>query len=87
MLSGANLIMKDDATRQVVLGLMDQVGRLVKTKFPSCKVVNTGDLLAGKRTGPQSLRYWMLYDSKLDDGSGVHGDTRQATTPWWWPSS
>jgi hypothetical protein len=35
--------MKDDATRQVVLGLMDQVGRLVKTKFPSCKVINTGD--------------------------------------------
>jgi hypothetical protein len=47
----ANLIVKDDATRQVVLGLMDeldQVCRLVKTKFPSCKVINTGDLLAGK---------------------------------------
>ena len=47
----ANLVVKDDATRQVVLGLMDeldQVCRLVKTKFPSCKVINTGDLLAGK---------------------------------------
>jgi hypothetical protein len=47
----ANLIVKDDATRQVVLGLMDeldQVCRLVKAKFPSCKVINTGDLLAGK---------------------------------------
>ncbi len=47
----ANLIVKDDATSQVVLGLMDeldQVCRLVKTKFPSCKVINTGDLLAGK---------------------------------------
>jgi hypothetical protein len=47
----ASLIVKDDATRQVVLGLMDeldQVCRLVKTKFPSCKVINTGDLLAGK---------------------------------------
>jgi hypothetical protein len=47
----ANLVVKDDATRQVVLGLMDeldQVCRLVKIKFPSCKVINTGDLLAGK---------------------------------------
>jgi hypothetical protein len=47
----ANLVVKDDATRQVVLGLMDeldQVCRLVKTKFPTCKVINTGDLLAGK---------------------------------------
>jgi hypothetical protein len=47
----ANLVVKDDATRQVVLGLMDeldQVWRLVKTKFPTCKVINTGDLLAGK---------------------------------------
>jgi hypothetical protein len=47
----ANLVVKDDATRQDVLGLMDeldQVCRLVKTKFPTCKVINTGDLLAGK---------------------------------------
>jgi hypothetical protein len=47
----ANLVVKDDATRQVVHGLMDeldQVCRLVKTKFPTCKVINTGDLLAGK---------------------------------------
>ncbi len=43
--------MKDDATRQVVLGLMDeldQVCRLVKTKFPSCNVINTSHILAGK---------------------------------------
>jgi hypothetical protein len=42
---------KDDATRQVVLGLMDELDQvcwLVKTKFPTCKVINTGDLLAGK---------------------------------------
>jgi hypothetical protein len=47
----ANMVVKDDATRQVVFGLMDelnQVCRLVKTKFPPCKVINTGDLLAGK---------------------------------------
>jgi hypothetical protein len=27
---------------------LDQVCKLVKTKFPTCKVINTGDLLAGK---------------------------------------
>ncbi len=51
----ANLIVKDDATRQVVMGLidelMDPVCKFVKTKFPTCKVINTGDLLASKDGG------------------------------------
>jgi hypothetical protein len=71
----ANLIMKDDATRQVVLGLMDeldQVRRLVKTKFPTCKVINTSDLLAGK-DGAYKLELldamianWMTYPVHRD---------------------
>ncbi len=59
----ANLIVKDDTTRQVVLGLMDELDqvrcKLVKTKFPSCKVINTVTSWPA-RTGPQSLRSWML---------------------------
>jgi len=47
----ANLIVKDDATRQGVFDLMDElemIGRAVSIKFASCTVINTGDLLAGK---------------------------------------
>jgi hypothetical protein len=66
---------KDDATRQVILGLMDeldQVCRLVKTKFPSCKVINTGDLLAGK-DGASKLE---VLDATITNWmtDPVHGD-------------
>jgi hypothetical protein len=47
----ANLIVKDDATRQGVFDIMDElemIGRAVSIKFASCTVINTGDLLAGK---------------------------------------
>jgi hypothetical protein len=47
----ANLIVKDDATRQGVFDIMDElemIGRAVRIKFASCTVINTGDLLAGK---------------------------------------
>jgi len=46
-----NLIVKDDATRQGVFDLMDElemIGRAVSIKFAACTVINTGDLLAGK---------------------------------------
>ncbi len=63
------------ATRQVVLGLMDeldQVCRLVKTKFPTCKVINTGDLLAGK-DGASKLE---VLDAMIENWmtDPVHGD-------------
>jgi hypothetical protein len=71
----ANLIVKDDATRQVVLSLMDELDqfcRLVKTKFPSCKVINTGDLLAGK-DGASKLE---VLDAMIANWTTdpVHGD-------------
>jgi hypothetical protein len=72
----ANLIVKDEATTQVVMGLMDElmdpVCKLVETKCPTCKVINTGDLLAGKDGGIK-LEFLdaMIADWKADP---VHGD-------------
>jgi hypothetical protein len=46
-----NLVVKDDATRQGVFDLMDElemIGKAVSIKFSTCTVINTGDLLAGK---------------------------------------
>jgi hypothetical protein len=46
-----NLVVKDDATRQGVFDIMDElemIGKAVSIKFSSCTVLNTGDLLAGK---------------------------------------
>ncbi len=46
-----NLVVKDDATRQGVFDIMDElemIGKAVSIKFSSCTVINTGDLLAGK---------------------------------------
>jgi hypothetical protein len=46
-----NLVVKDDATRQGVFDIMDDlemIGKAVSIKFSSCTVINTGDLLAGK---------------------------------------
>jgi hypothetical protein len=51
----ANLVVKDDATRQVVLGLMDeldQVCRLVKTKFPTSKLEVLDAMIANWMTDP-----------------------------------
>ncbi len=46
-----NLLVKDNETHQGVFYIMnklDQSGKTISSKFPSCMVINTGNLLAGQ---------------------------------------
>jgi hypothetical protein len=63
-----NLVVKDAASRQGIFDIMDEldlIGKAVSIKFASCTVLNTGDLLVGKRDATRHevldamIAHWM----------------------------
>jgi hypothetical protein len=74
-----NLLVKDDETRQAVFDIMDeldQIGKTVSQKFPSCTIINTGDLLAGMTAWRHQARDPRCHDRVLDDVSGKWYEVR-----------